>query len=331
MRCHHAGHENRATHLSGSGQSRSLEGERIMRDAVIVVAGATGDLGGRITRALRERRARVTALVRPGATRAKIEPLEALGATITRIDLSSPAEAAAACAQASCVVSALAGLRDVIVDAQTVLLDGAVQAGVPRFIPSDYAIDFTKLPSGRNRNLDLRREFHERLARAPISATTIFNGAFSDMLATGQMPIILLKLRRVLSWGSAEQRMDFTTKDDTAAFTAMAALDPRTPRFLRVAGDQLSARELAAVVGEVTGERFRLLRPGGLGMLGLIIKIARRVAPGERALYPVWQGMQYMRDMLDGRANLDPLDNDRYPAIHWTSVRDVLRRHLGRL
>jgi hypothetical protein len=224
---------------------------------------------------------------------------------------------------ASCVVSALQGLRDVIVDAQAALLDAAVKAGVPRLIPSDYSIDFTLFPPGENRNLDLRREFHGRLDRAGISATTIFNGAFADML-TGQMPLILFRLKRVLYWGNADQRMDFTTIDDTAAFTASAALDPATPRFLRIAGDQLSARELAAVASDVTGEKFRLLRGGGLGVLGALIKISRMFAPGERELFPAWQGMQYMRNMFDGRAKLAPLDNDRYPGIRWTAAREVL-------
>ena len=302
-----------------------------MSDAAIVVAGSTGDLGGRITRALCEQGAHVTALVRPGAAPAKIAGLQALGVTIASVDLSSQSEVAAACAGASCVVSTLAGLRDVVVDAQTALLAGACKAGVPRFIPSDYSIDFTKFPAGLNRNLDLRREFHERLDRTGISATTIFNGAFADMLATGQMPVLLFKLRRVVYWGNADQRMDFTTMDDTAAFTARAAMDAKTPRFLRIAGDQLSARELAAVASEVTGKRFRPLWAGSLGMLGMMIKVARMIAPGgEKELYPAWQGMQYMRNMLDGRAKLEPLDNDRYPAIHWTTVRDVLKRHFGR-
>jgi len=117
---------------------------------------------------------------------------------------------------------------------------------------------------------------------------------------------------------------DFTTMDDTAACTASAALDPSTPRFLRIAGDQLSARELTAVVSEVTGKKFRLFRAGGLGMLGTLIKVERTVAPGEKELYPAWEGMQYMRNMFAGRAKLEPLDNDRYPGIHWTTVRDVL-------
>jgi nucleoside-diphosphate-sugar epimerase len=300
-----------------------------MNSSTIVLAGATGNLGGRIARALLEQGASVRALVRHGTPRPRLEQLEKAGMAIASVDLSRGSEVTSACSGASCVVSALSGLHDVIVDAQTALLEGAVRAGVPRFIPSDYSIDFTKFPAGENRNLDLRRVFHARLDKASISATTIFNGAFAELL-TGQMPLILFKLKRVLCWGDADQRMDFTTVDDTAAFTARAALDPSTPRFLRIAGDQLSARELAAVVSEVTGKRFGLLRPGGLGVLGMLIKIARTVAPAEKELYPAWQGMQYMRNMFDGRAKLDPLDNDRYPSMRWTAARDVLSARTSR-
>jgi nucleoside-diphosphate-sugar epimerase len=294
-----------------------------MTDSSIVVAGATGNLGGRIVRALRERGASVTALVRHGSAPDKLERFQKLGVTVASVDLNSTSQLEGACSGASCVVSALAGLSDVIVDRQSVLLDAAVKAGVPRFIPSDFSIDFTKFPYGENRNLDLRRDFHKRLSQAPIAATTVFNGAFAELL-TGQMPLILFEFRRVLYWGSADQRMDFTTIDNTAAFTACAALDPSTPRFLHIAGDRINARELAVVVSEVTGKQFRLLRAGGLGMLGTLIKVTRAFVPGEKELYPAWQGMQYMRNMFDGRATLEPLDNDRYPGIRWTTARDVL-------
>ena len=247
-----------------------------MNASTIVVAGATGNLGGRIVRAILERRASVTALVRQGTPPERLDRLRELGVrTITSVDWSHAAQVKLACSGAACVVSALQGLRDVIVETQTVLLDAAIKAGVPRFIPSDYSIDFTKFPPGENRNLDLRRDFHTRLDKTSISATTIFSGAFAEML-TGQMPLILFKLKRVLYWGDADQRMDFTTTmDDTAAFTASAALDPSAPRFLRIAGDQLSTRELTAAVSEVTGKEFRLFRVGGPGMLGMLIKVAR--------------------------------------------------------
>lgn len=292
------------------------------------VAGATGDLGERIVRALIERGADVRVLIRASSNSAIVTKFEKLGVHVVKVTAWTITELTEACRDVSCVVSALSGLRDTVIDAQKVLLGAAVAAGVPRFIPSDYSIDFTNLPAGRNRNLDLRRDFHTYLDKAPIAATTIFNGPFADMV-TGQMPIILFTLNRVIVWGNADQRIDFTTKDDTAAFTASVALDVSTPRYLRIAGDQLSIRELTAVVSEVTGKPHRLVRLGGLGVLSTLIRIAQFVTPESGDVYPAWQGMQYMRDMLDGRGKATVLDNNRYPEIRWHTVKDVLTEFLA--
>jgi nucleoside-diphosphate-sugar epimerase len=295
---------------------------------IILVAGGTGNLGERIINALLDRGAGVHAVVRSGTDINKTTRLEKLGVKVFRVNMASVEEVSKACRGVSCVVSALAGLREVIIGIQKTLLDAAIAAGVPRFIPSDYSIDFTKFSPGENRNLDLRREFHEYLDKSSISATTVFNGAFSHLL-TGQMPLILFKQKRVLYWGNAGHRMGFTTIDDTAVFTANAALDPTTPRYLHIAGDQISPRELKNVLIEVTGKKFRLFHAGGPRMLSTMIKIARTIAPAEKDLYPAWQGMQYMRNMIDERSDLDKLDNDRYPGMHWTTVKDLLSAHYG--
>lgn len=235
-----------------------------MEKALIVVAGATGNLGERIVRALVARDTQVKALVRRGSEPEKIRKLEALGATVAEVDFTDATSLASACQGASCVVSALSGLHDVIVEAQTALLEAAIVAGVPRFIPSDFSIDFMEIPAGSNRNLDLRREFHGRLEKAPIAATSVLCGAFMDLL-TGQAPIILFKLRRVLYWQNAYQRMDFTTMDDAAAFTAYVALDASTPRTLRIAGDQVNARQLAVTMTKIRGKKFIPIRAGKPG------------------------------------------------------------------
>jgi len=153
----------------------------------ILVAGATGNLGERIVKSLILQGAEVNTIVRSDTGIAKIEKLKAIGAIVLTLQHWNKEELTKACAGAACVVSALAGLRNVIIDAQTILLDAAVAAGVPRFIPPDYSLDFTKFTHGENRNLETRREFHAYLKNAPIKATSIFNGAFMDML-TGQMP-----------------------------------------------------------------------------------------------------------------------------------------------
>ena len=294
-----------------------------------VLAGATGDLGGRIADQLLKRGADLRMLVRKGSRGEKIDAFQGRGAEVVEVDFDTVSTLIEGCAGGACVVSALAGLREAIMDAQALLLDAAVRAGVPRFIPSDFSIDFTKCEHGHNRNLDLRREFHCLLDQAPLAVTSILNGGFVDLL-TGQAPMILWKFHRVLYWGNADQLLDFTTIDNTAECTAAAALDPSTPRFLRIAGDQISARGLVEVVSGVTGRRSRLLRGGSLRTLAALIKVFRRLSPGETDLYPPWQGMQYFHDMFSGCAKLDPLDNDRYPEIQWTTVREALAEHVSR-
>ena len=294
-----------------------------MSNPIIIVAGANGKLGGLIIKSLIQRGAKVRALVRSTGAKSRLDCLQDIGVDIHQVEFKSKADLIKVCEGGTCVVSAISGLRESIIEAQSELLMAAVSAKVPRFIPSDFSIDFTKLPVGSNRNLDLRREFHEYLAKSPIAATTIFNGAFADMLS-GQAPFILFKLKRVLCWGSLDQKMDFTTIEDTARFTAAAAIDPSTPRFLRVAGDQVSARDLATIASEVFGQKFGVLRPGSLELFGLLIKFVRKLSKDTGELYPAWQGMQYMQNMYGGAAKLEPLDNDRYPDFNWTSVREIL-------
>ncbi|HZJ01753.1 MAG TPA: NmrA family NAD(P)-binding protein [Gemmatimonadaceae bacterium] len=290
----------------------------------IVIAGATGRLGGLIISELLRLDANVRALVRRDSAADDVERLCKGGASVSIVDYFDAEELKRACSSASCIVSALSGLEDVIVDAQAQLLHAAVKAGVPRFIPSDYAVDFTKLRDGSNRNFDLRRKFHRQLDTAPVAATSVLNGMFTDLLV-GPAPVILFKLHRVLYWEDADQLLDFTTIENTAEFTARAALDPSTPRFLRIAGDVVSARDLAQISTDVTGEQFKLMRAGGLGRLAGIIKVMRLLMRSDE-VFPPWQGMQYLHNMFSGLPKLDPLDNDRYPNIRWTKVREVIQK-----
>ena len=289
----------------------------------VLIAGATGNLGGKIIDALLEQGAEMRVIVRAKTEREKIGTLREKGVRILQANMRDRSEIAEACAGADCVISALSGLREVIVDAQKTLLDGAVEAKVPRFIPSVYSLDFTNLIPGTNRNLDLRREFNRYLENAPIASTSVFNGAFMDLLTT-DMPLILYRFKRILCWGDPAIKMDLTTTFDVAEFTARAALDENAPKVLRIAGDSVSAVDVKEIVSEITGENFRVFRAGSIGLLNLIIKIAKFFSPAKNKLYPAWQGMQYMRDMMEGRAVIDTHDNERYPEIRWTSVKEFL-------
>jgi hypothetical protein len=294
----------------------------MVEDSLIVIAGATGDLGGRIVAELMKMKAPVRALVRQEVPADKKAKLVALGCEVHAVNFNDSKAMSAACAGGSVVISALAGLREIIVETQTQLLRAAVSAKVPRFIPSDFALDFTKLPPEWNRNLSYRNEFRVVADLANIKVTSILNGGFMNMLE-GTAPFILYKINRVLCWGNPDQLTDWTTIEDTAKFTAFAALDSQTPRFLRIAGDQISANMLVRIMSDLSGKQFKLFRPGNLQLFQLVIKLTKMITKKSDELYPAWQGMQYMHNMYSGVAKFDAVDNNRYP-MRFTTTRALL-------
>lgn len=289
----------------------------------IMVAGATGHLGELIVEALIKRGAEVKTIVRPQSDSGKVEKLKSLGAAVTDFEMSDAKKLKSAVKGASCVVSALSGLHDTIVDTQTKLLQAAIEAGVPRFIPSDFSVDFTRLPDGDNRNFDLRKDFHKVLDKSPIGSTSIMNGAFSFVLGYNS-PLFNVQDRTVAYWGDdPDWKLDFSTMENTADYTAAAALDPDTPKILRIASFQLSPNDLVRIGEEVKGQAFKLAPMGTLEDFAASNRKERAEHPeGEHEVFPGWQAKQYLHSMFI--AHHESLDNDRYPDVKWTSADEVI-------
>lgn len=291
---------------------------------IILVAGATGNLGNRICRELVQRPATVRAVVRLSSDHEKVQSLREMGVDVYEIDMNDVDTIAKASIGVNCVISAVAGLKEVIVDLQKRILDAAVMAGVPRFIPSDFCTDYTDLVPGENRNFDLRREFRAYLDRSPIKAASVFNGAFADILKYNT-PVLNLKEKSIGYWGNkADWKLDFTSMNDTAAFTAEAALDDDAPRNLRIAGFQISPDMLRATIQDLTGQQYKIHQISGLEEFANSIKKLRAENPaGENELYARWQQAQYMYSMFSTQHS--KLDNGRYQNLSWTSALDYLR------
>ncbi|CAA9272919.1 MAG: Isoflavone reductase homolog P3 [uncultured Adhaeribacter sp.] len=289
---------------------------------MVLVAGATGNLGGRIVKALLAKKAEVRVLVRPTTDQEKIQAWENQGVSVIKLEMTNAEQLKQALREVTCVVSALQGLEDVIVEAQLLLLHAAVSAGVPRFIPSDFSSDFTQIPAGDNRNFDLRRQFHRHLDQAAIASTSIFNGAFTDILAYNT-PLLDLQNNSISYWEDANWPIDFTTMDNTAEFTAAAALDEATPEKLVIASFRITPTELKELAEKTTGRDFTIQRMGSRAELTVSIRQNRAEHPeGEKELYPQWQQMQYLLSMFSAQA-VD-LANDRYTGIHWTPASAIL-------
>jgi hypothetical protein len=115
--------------------------------------------------------------------------------------------------------------------------------------------------------------------------------------------------------------MDFTSMDDTAAFTALASLDDEAPRDLRIASFRVSPNDLVQLSEQHKNQKFELVNGGSMEGFLAYNKSQRAANPkGELELYASWQQSQYVYSMF--LANHDNLDNDRYPNLNWTSVEE---------
>ncbi|MBS2016358.1 MAG: NmrA family NAD(P)-binding protein [Deltaproteobacteria bacterium] len=289
-----------------------------MKNKLIVVAGAAGKLGRLVIDAvLQDPSARVRALVRdpkkPEAALLARDRVE-----LVELDVVSAGEGAreAAVRGAWAVVSTLQGGPDVIIDAQLALLRAAKAAGARRFVPSDYSFDFFGLPEGVNVNSDWRRTFAER-AKTEVTETFevvhVLQGIFADAYVLGFLGLLDGEKGVVRYWGDGTTPIDWTTWEDTARFTAAAALDERpVPERLYVAGDRMDVLTFVKTWEAAHGRKLTVER---LGSLDDLAAETRRRLQAEPANMYAWLPLMYARGVFSGQALLGPTLNDRYPHI----------------
>ncbi len=299
----------------------------------VLVAGATGMLGSQIAHSILDAGGSVRLLLReekPADTAKadKIARLTARGAEIALAALSDAGALESAMGGIYSVVSALQGGPDAIVDGQIALAGAAAGRGVRRFIPSDFSVDLFKLPDGSHVNLDLRRDADRAIAKLPIEMTNVLNGGFMEVVFAPFFQMIDQEKATVSFFGDADTPLDVTTTPDTARFTAAAALETKAiPGPFGLAGDVVTPAGLAAVLSEIKGKPFQLVRRGSITDLEGWIKGEQRA--GRAMAWPTI-GAQYAWAMMSGKARISDSVNARYPQITVTKAAEFLRSFTGR-
>ncbi|WP_112471134.1 NmrA family NAD(P)-binding protein [Streptomyces triticisoli] len=288
------------------------------------VVGATGLLGSRIVSALLDKGAPVRALVRPGTEgdrKAALAALEARGLELVEGDITDPVEKlAAAIGDATTVISAVQGGPDLIVDGQVNLVRAAEKAGARRFIPSDFAVDVTKLEDGDNFMIDWRRQAAAAYADTGLEVISVLNGAFYEVMI-GFMGLVDWEAGTVSHWGDPDQPLDLTSVADTAAYTAAVALGPGAKGTLRFAGEVLSMRQFHQTLQRATGRIFVLKTLGTADELRA--EITRQAGLTQNPFDYV--ALQYQWCMVTGKGKFDVLDNAKYPQVKPGSLEDLVR------
>jgi uncharacterized protein YbjT (DUF2867 family) len=284
----------------------------------VLLVGATGMLGARTAHHLLAQGADLRLLVRDPARRdprkaASLTALARAGATVVRGDLSDDAAIGTATTGVDVVVSTVQGGPDVIVDGQVSLARVAAANGVRRILPSDFALDVFRSPPGLNPMFDMRRQADEAIAEIGIEHVHVLNGAFLDMFLNPATAGFFDHERGVATyWGTGEERFDATTVEDTARFTARAALDVTVASGkFAVAADQLSFGGMTDTVEHLSGRRYERESLGTVEDLRTRLEQARRSNPDPT----VWVQLAYLVLMLTGRTALSDVQNERYPDL----------------
>jgi len=288
----------------------------------VLFVGATGMLGSAIAEAILERSdLALRVLIRP-EKRAGGEAFYARGAEVVEGDALLPDTLSSAMAGIHVVVCTLPNDPTTFVVGHKNLIEAAEQAGVRRFIPSDFSVDYFKIDASENFNLAMRKQVAPLFANRRVRPIHVLIGAFMDTMLDPRAPFIDWKNGVLPFFGDGVQPCDFTSVADAARYVAAACADPEAPEVLRVVGDVQSIPQFAESISHAYGLRIEPKMQGSVDDLVRLIAEKQTTAanPWE------WIALQYHHNMVSGRAKLHPLDNARYPDIHPESVEQFARR-----
>ena len=189
---------------------------------MILVAGATGTLGGLICQRLRDRGETVRALVRPSAGPEKVERLRALGVEIYQGDLREPASLDGATRDVDVVISTVSmigtarpgdSFDDTDNAGTRALIDAAKRAAVGQFIyiSFDHA-QFEDSPMVR-----AKREVEQYLRDSGVPYTVLSPSIFMETWLGPRLGVDAAA-RTAKVFGSGEQPLNYVSVRDVAEY-----------------------------------------------------------------------------------------------------------------
>jgi uncharacterized protein YbjT (DUF2867 family) len=292
---------------------------------MILVAGATGFLGGEICRRLMERGAAVRALVRETSDPAAVDRLRALGAETVRGDLRDRASLDSACSGVRSVVSTATTTRSRqpgdSVEAtdeagQLNLVDSARDAGAEHFVYVSYSRNF-----GDDGPLTrAKRAVEQRLRDSGMTYTILRPSFFMEVWLSPHLGFDFQN-RRATVYGTGEGRISFISLGDVAEFATRAVLSPDTMSTVVELGgpDAVTPLEAVRIFEEIGGAPFD-------------VQHVPEAALREQLATATDSLQQSFACLMLGYARGDEIPMHEIPGgapLRLTSVRDYARTVLG--
>ncbi|KAI1104966.1 nmrA-like family protein [Jackrogersella minutella] len=222
------------------------------------------------------------------------------------------------------VVCCYLGEPKVMVEGQKLLVDACAAEGVPRFVASDWSLDYTKLQLGQLFPKDPMIHVKAYLdAQDKVKGVHILVGMFIDNFFSPPFTTYDAASATFKYWGTGNEIWEGTTYRNAAEFTAAVCLDKDAVGIQKLVGGRASFHEIAQSFEQVYGVKPKVERQGSLDDLFNHMHELRKKDPRNIFAY-LFLFFQYY--MVNGQTLIGPeLDNDKYPQVKPVSWEDYFR------
>lgn len=233
---------------------------------MILIVGATGELGGRVAELLCSEGHQVRCLVRSKADDAR---LRGIGADVVLGDLTVPASLKAACQDSNTVIATAtaiarrlsrtspATIRAVDEEGMSSLVDAAEATGVRRFVYISFAGAEAAVGTPLER---AKLSTERRLAVSSLQAVVVRSDAFQEVQFS-PMARFDIGAGKVTVIGQGNTKRRWVATADVAALIAAVASEPDPPAMIEFGGPEpLTKNEAIAFAEELTHQRMKVQR-----------------------------------------------------------------------
>lgn len=298
---------------------------------LVLIAGATGNIGQKLIDSFLARGHSVRALARNPSTipQEKLSLLEGVVKSTTYYDVDALDRG---CRGVDAVVCAYGAIPELQLDGQLLLLRAAERAGVSRFVSASWNYDWSEMPLGLHENYDPYISFRRQVVlTSSIRPIYIFCGVLAEVLFSVHADFSPRNngvwdptSKEMAVWGSGDEVWQWTTEGNAAEFAAEIVLRDDAPEggFWRVCSGSHTLKQIASAYGKVKGTG------GRVAMKGSVEELRERALEARKNGSPreIWSyiGLFYQLYTIDGTWTLKTLDNDKL-GVQTTSLEDFLR------
>ncbi|KAJ4141966.1 hypothetical protein NW754_014755 [Fusarium falciforme] len=302
---------------------------------LVLIAGATGNLGQKLIDSLYSHGHQVRAL---GRNPSKLEPsrrekLESFVQSEAYYDIPALDRA---CKGVDVVICAYQGIPQLQLEGQLLLLRAAERAGVKTYVAHCWSYDWRNMKLGVQESYDPFISFRNHVdLSSNLKPIYIFTGVLAEVLfsapghghfSPAHNGVWDLESKKMEIWGTGEEIWHWTTERDAAEFTTAIIERDDAPQGgdWTVCSGSSTLKELATIYGKVRNCKVDIRMKGTVDELRERALEARR--QGSRRNYWPYIGWFYQLHTVDGTWSLGELDNERL-GVKTTGFDEFLREY----